>query len=534
MILEKTKKSDWKRKDLKAKARHALKINYWQIAIVSLLTFFLVRGLYNFSTGGTVDYIHLAGQGQTNTDIVNNFIHQSGNGLFDHLAPFLQGKTGVMANLFNNFTKSGSFLFGFLNALNQMLFGEHVTFIIILLIGVIGSLCYNIFVRNIVQVGVARFFLENVHYKKTRMGRISYLYQIGKVGNVAKIMFLKNLFLLLWDLTIIGGIIKHYSYRMIPYILAENPGMCRKDAFLLSRRMMNGQKWRVFLLDCSFILWLIPTVLTLGIFDYFFLYPYRAAADAELYFALRHSSKGIIPEAQKWLVDDLLIPGDNALLELYPVDSYLYPIHEHRKWTLVDYRVNYSLYTLILLFFSFSLFGWLWEVGLNVYYTGHFVDRGTLYGPLLPIYGTGGVLILILLKRFREKPVLYFFMTTLLCGIVEYTTAWYLATFKHAIWWDYSNMIFNIQGRVCLEGLLSFGLGGCLFTYVLAPLLNKTFSKIPQKTVKWICIVLAIAFTGDFIYAQFYPNMAAAKPISFIKREFALVMQHQLYPINKG
>ena len=349
------------------------------------------------------------------------------------------------------------------------------------------------------------------------MGRIGYLYQIGKVGNVAKIMFLKNLFLLCWDLTIVGGLIKRYSYRMIPLILAENPGISRRDAFILSRKMMDGQKWRVFVLDCSFLLWLIPTVLTLGIFDYLGLFPYRSAVDAALYFKLRSKAIEMLPEARLWLIDAALIPGGDVPPAQYPVANYLYPVHERRKWTVLDYKAAYSIYSLILFFFSFSIFGWVWEVGLNLFYTGDFIDKGTLYGPLLPIYGTGGVLILLVLKRFRARPLLFFFLTMLLCGVVEYTAAWYLATFRHAVWWDYSNMRFNIQGRVCLEGLLCFGLGGCLFTYILAPLLNKAFLKIPFQACKIICIALVVAFTGDFIYAQFHPNMAAAKTISSLK-----------------
>ena len=90
-----------------------------------------------------------------------------------------------------------------------------------------------------------------------------------------------------WNLTFIGGIIKKYEYSMIPYILAENPTMGRKDAFFLSRQLMRGNKWRMFLLHLSFIGWSILSLLTFGILDFLFVNPYQTATDAELYMTLR-------------------------------------------------------------------------------------------------------------------------------------------------------------------------------------------------------------------------------------------------------
>lgn len=74
---------------------------------------------------------------------------------------------------------------------------------------------------------------------------------------------------------------------MIPYILAENPKISRKDAFFLSKQLMNKNKWRVFLLDCSFLGWKILSILTLGILDFIFVNPYITGCKAELYASLR-------------------------------------------------------------------------------------------------------------------------------------------------------------------------------------------------------------------------------------------------------
>ena len=74
--------------------------------------------------------------------------------------------------------------------------------------------------------------------------------------------------------------------------------------------------------------------------------------------------------------------------------------------------------------------GWLWEIMLCLIYEERLVNKGTMMGPWLPIYGYGAVLILMLLKKYRKKPLNLFLMAFLVCGILEYTTAWYLETFK--------------------------------------------------------------------------------------------------------
>ena len=102
--------------------------------------------------------------------------------------------------------------------------------------------------------------------------------------NIVLTMFLKNLFTTLWTLLlVVPGIVKHYEYLMIPYILAENPGMDRKEAFKISKRMMDGQKMDTFILDLSFIGWAFLSAITCGIVGIFYANPYREATFAELY-----------------------------------------------------------------------------------------------------------------------------------------------------------------------------------------------------------------------------------------------------------
>ena len=129
-----------------------------------------------------------------------------------------------------------------------------------------------------------------------------------------------------------------------------------------------------------------------------------------------------------------------------------------------NYNEKYSITAYILFFFTFAFAGWCFEVLLHLARYGVFVNKGTLMGPWLPIYGYGGIAILILLKKFRDKPVLIIILSMLIAGTIEYATSWYLEYFHGMSWWDYSSFYFNINGRICLEVLLVFGALGFLVT----------------------------------------------------------------------
>ena len=103
-------------------------------------------------------------------------------------------------------------------------------------------------------------------------------------------MFLMDLFTALWTLLfVIPGIIKSYEYKMIPYLLAEDPEMSYQDAFAKSKEMMHGQKWNAFVLDLSFIGWHILSAFTLGILGIFYVMPYYYQTSAELYLTLKNN-----------------------------------------------------------------------------------------------------------------------------------------------------------------------------------------------------------------------------------------------------
>ena len=144
------------------------------------------------------------------------------------------------------------------------------------------SFFFNLFVGYPVFVGMNRFFMEN-RVSGSKVERIFWVFKSGKYLNAVKIMFLMNLKIFLWSLLfIIPGIIKSYQYYMIPYILAENPGIDSKRAFELSKEMTDGEKFDIFWLGLSFIGWILLGTLACGI-GVLFVEPYIQATFAELY-----------------------------------------------------------------------------------------------------------------------------------------------------------------------------------------------------------------------------------------------------------
>ena len=173
---------------------------------------------------------------------------------------------------------------------------------------VLLSFLFNVFVGYPVLVGMNRFFMEN-RISGSKIGRLFWVFKSGNYLNVVKTMFLMNLKIFLWSLLfIIPGIIKSYQYWMIPYILAENPGMDSKRAFELSKKMTDGEKFDIFWLAFSFIGWIILGTIACGI-GVLFVEPYYRATLAELYQVMREKAHnqniagfdelpGFIPEEQ--------------------------------------------------------------------------------------------------------------------------------------------------------------------------------------------------------------------------------------------
>lgn len=495
-------------KEIKTNAKKNLKINYFKNVIVVFICTILIFGGINYSTKNILD-VDITNK--ENIEVINNYKNKSNSEILDDLLEKTVKEKEYEEYVSNNFTKgvlsifvneivsTKSIVFSLLEGINNFL-GNKVSIAMIIIIANVLIYIFKKFFISAFEVGKIRYFLEQRRYKKTNVDRVLYPYKKKKGIKNSIILFIRDLKLMLWTFTIIGVFIKYYEYLMIPYVLAENPNISKKEVFKLSKELMQGNKLTAFKLDLSILGYKLLGFLTFNLFNIFYTNIYIETLYSEFYVNIRNTKYNNL--TNKTLLNDNKLYIDKYLDESYPEE-----INNIRSVLIMDSNKNYSISSYILFFFSFSLIGYIWEVMLHLVNDGVFVNRGTLYGPWLPIYGFGGVFILYLLKSFREKPALLFITSFILCGIIEYTSAWYLETFKHLKYWDYSGYFLNIDGRVCLEGLIVFSLGGCAATYIVAPLLDNLYSKINKNIKTIICIILTIFFTIDFSYSTFIkPN----------------------------
>lgn len=161
--------------------------------------------------------------------------------------------------------------------------------------------------------------------------------------------------------------------------------------------------------------------------------------------------------------------------------------------------MQYSIAIYFLYFIILSIIGWVMEVTLQLVQKHKFSSRGFLIGPYCPIYGCGGVIITLTLSNLINHPIALFSTAILLCGILEYLTSYLMEKIFDARWWDYSNSKFNINGRVCLETIIPFGILGLVLIYIINPFVFGNLSKIPNNIVNIIAIIVAVLFTIDLI-----------------------------------
>ena len=410
---------------------------------------------------------------------------------------------GVISMVYSSVHSSGGIARAALTALAHLFFRQNVSSSIIVGATFLVSVAVFFFLRYPLRISSQRFYLETRIYPRTPLSRLVFIFRRHRTCAMALAGLYKVVWLCLWSLTLVMGPVKYYSYLMYDYILAENPSASPREALRLSRAMMRGNKMRAFLLDLSFIPWYLLGFITFGLVIYFYANPYRSLSFAEFYMRVREA-------AVAKNSSDVAICNDRYLVEPVSADGNIveeYPHEDPAHWlNHIDYRRTYSLVNIILFFFCFSFIGWVYESTLSLVYVGHLVNKGTLYGPWIPIYGTGGIAVLLLLKPIRQRPVLTFFAAMAVCGVIEYLSATIIYDTSGLEYWSYAGYFFNIQGRVCLEGLLVFGMGCTAVIYFLAPLLDTWLDRVPMWVRRWIVIVLTVGFLTDAGFTAFHPR----------------------------
>ena len=156
-------------------------------------------------------------------------------------------------------------------------------------------------------------------------------------------------------------------------------------------------------------------------------------------------------------------------------------------------------YSYCILFFIYSFLGWIMEVTLTLITDKKFVNRSFLLGPCCPIYGCGCILLNLLLHNYTNNILVLFILTMFTCSSLEYITSFLMEKIFKLRWWDYSQMKFNINGRICLETMTPFSILGVLAIKYATPFFITNINKLSEKTILIISIILITLFIIDVI-----------------------------------
>ena len=156
-----------------------------------------------------------------------------------------------------------------------------------------------------------------------------------------------------------------------------------------------------------------------------------------------------------------------------------------------------------LLFFIASFLGWCMEVTCKLFQFHRFINRGFMIGPYCPIYGFGAAGVTMLLSRFTEDPFAVFGLAILICGTLEYVVSVMMEKLFHARWWDYSTKRFNLNGRICANTLIPFGLLGLGMIYFIKPFFFRLYGLMSETAMRAVCIALLIPFLTDTVISSF-------------------------------
>ena len=155
----------------------------------------------------------------------------------------------------------------------------------------------------------------------------------------------------------------------------------------------------------------------------------------------------------------------------------------------------------VVIFFLFSVAGWVMEVTLKYIQFHRFINRGFLVGPYCPIYGWGAVTVAVLVGGVfaREGTIGETFLAgVVLCGALEYFTSWYMEKVFHARWWDYSQKPMNLHGRIWIGNLLLFGAASVVIVKLIVPLLLRWMALWPPLGVEIAAGAVVVVMGADY------------------------------------
>lgn len=159
----------------------------------------------------------------------------------------------------------------------------------------------------------------------------------------------------------------------------------------------------------------------------------------------------------------------------------------------------YTITEIVVLFFTYSVIGWLWETFYCSIKDGHYEYRGFLFGPYCPVYGFAVTTILITTYRVQDNILLLFIVGIIVSTLFEYFASLFLEKIFHLKLWDYSHLWGNIQGRVAPVISLFWGVGVVVLVKLLQPQVQKVINWEEAKTHGYLALMIVIGMGIDFI-----------------------------------
>lgn len=275
----------WTRAQLKDKAKVTFKRNYWKTVLISFLLAVIVgSGAGNSGINFKFNDNNAPGMEWEMLGHMEDGELQASDEVEEFLAEIDNAK-----KLIENETSTAK--------LAGIIVGIVVTVLVVAAVAIAIAILINAFLINPLVVGIRKFFVSNLN-TEAQAKELGFGFD-HNYKNTVKTMFFRDLYTFLWSLLfIIPGIVKAYEYRMIPYLITENPELTKEEAFALSKQMMNGQKWNAFVLDLSFIGWRILGAMTFGILNVFYVDPYKNMTDAALFEALKPQDSSYTGQTQ--------------------------------------------------------------------------------------------------------------------------------------------------------------------------------------------------------------------------------------------
>ena len=159
----------------------------------------------------------------------------------------------------------------------------------------------------------------------------------------------------------------------------------------------------------------------------------------------------------------------------------------------------YSAGQWVLLFFFYCFCGWVWESCYVSVCQRHWVNRGFLRGPLLPIYGSGAIIILFVTLPVAGNLWLVWLFGMLAATALEYVTGAAMESLFKVRYWDYSKQKFNLNGYICLSSSIAWGFFSILLVKFIHPPIGRLLADVPAWLVDPLALVLTAVFTVDVI-----------------------------------